>query len=103
MDLAEAIKKVKAEKPKENFMILEFPYDIKYLVPHKDGIAILAALVNAEKLSEEYNKPKRIEEIGREQVNTRLMSHSEYTRYKIAGLLNISPDEVKVLMGTDTA
>jgi hypothetical protein len=33
MDLAEAVKKVKAEKIKDNFMILEFSYDNKLILP----------------------------------------------------------------------
>lgn len=98
MELAEAIKKVKAEKLQENYMVLEFSYNNKYLLPHKDGVAILAALANAEKLSDSYGDPKRITEIERESVTTRFMSHAEYTRFKLAGLLHIQPDEVKEMM-----
>jgi hypothetical protein len=66
--------------------------------PHKDGIAIIAALANAERLSDSYSNPKRITEVERDLVTTKLMSNSEYERYKIAGLLQISPDEVKEMM-----
>ena len=98
MELAEAIKKVKAEKPQENFMVLEFSYNNKFLVPHKDGVAIMAALANAEKLIESYGDPKRIVEIDREHITTRFMAHTEYQRFKLAALLNITPTEVKEMM-----
>jgi hypothetical protein len=98
MNYAEAAKIVKAEKPKDNFMILEFAYNAKFIVPHKEGVAIIAAMVNAEKLQDGYGDPKRIVEIERDYLSTRWMSYAEYQRYKIAGLLNITPDEVKEMM-----
>lgn len=97
MDYAEAKKKVLAEKPKDNYMV--FKFDIEYskrlLLPHKDGAALIALLANAEMLDEGYSKPKRITEIERDMVNTWVMSHQEYQRYKIAALLNITLEEVK--------
>ena len=95
MNYEDALKKLKAEKPKDNFMILEFGYDTKFVMPHKHGVAMLEALTNAERLREGYGDPKRITEIERDSVISRVMSHQEYERFKIAGLLNISPDEVK--------
>ena len=98
MDLAEAVKKVKADKIKDNFMVLEFSYDNKLILPHKDGISILSALANAERLQDPYGGPKRITEVERDLVTTKLMSNFEYERYKIAALLQITPDEVKEMM-----
>ena len=95
MEYAEAVKKVRAEKPKDNFMILKFGYDNKILVPHKDGVIIVAALLNAERLKESYNEPHRILEIERDLLEIQTMSYIEYERFKIAGLLNVTPQEVK--------
>lgn len=95
MEYAEAAKKVKAEKPRDNYMILEFGYDHKIVLPHKDGVQIISALLNAERLRESYGDPKRITEIERDAIKTQTMSYAEYERFKIATLLGITPEEVK--------
>lgn len=95
MDYEEAAKKIRAEKPKDTFMVLEFLYDCKYVMPHKHGLAVLGAMANAELLNEGYGTTKRIDELERDSVTSRIMSHQEYERFKIAALLNITPDEVK--------
>lgn len=97
MDYAEAKKQILAEKPKDNYMVFKFDteYSKRLLLPHKDGAALIALLANAEVLEEGYSKPKRITEIERDMVNTWVMSYQEYQRYKIAALLNITPEEVK--------
>ena len=97
MDYAEAVKKVRAEKPKDNFMVIKFDQDYSsgIVLPHKDGVALLSTLANAEKLVDRYSEPKRIGEINRDHVTTMSMSHQEYERFKIAALLDITPDEVK--------
>ena len=101
MDIAEAVKKVRAEKMKDNLMILEFGYDHKIILPHKDGSTILTALLNAERLKESYGTPTRITEIERDRIKVQTMSYSEYERIKIAALLHLSPDEVKEMMEAD--
>ena len=95
MDYLTAVKQIQTKKPKDNFMLIEMYYDNKIILPYKDGLAFLAALNNAEKLTEEYNKPHRIIPINREAVRTSILSNEEYENYKIAALLNISLDEVK--------
>lgn len=98
MELTEALKKVRAEKPKENFMLLEFSYNNKIIVPHKDGVAVLNALVNAERYQDDYNKPRRVVEVERDQFRSTALSYAEYERLKLAALLNLTPEEVKELM-----
>lgn len=95
MKYEEAAKKVRDEKPKENFMVIEFGYENKFLLPHKHGVAVLDAMANAERLQEGYGEPKRILELPRDAVISRLMSSQEYARFKIAALLNVTPEEVK--------
>lgn len=95
MEYAEALKKVQAKKPKENFMVITLGYDNKLVLPHKDGLAFMASLASVEKLSEPYNEPHRITEFDRSAITTHLMSAEEYERFKIAALLNVTPDEVK--------
>lgn len=98
MEITEAIKKVRTEKPRENYMVFELSYDNKFLLPHKDGVALLSALATAEKLHDRYGDPKRIVELDRDQIVIKAMSYQEYERYKIAALLNITPEEVKEAM-----
>ena len=90
----EAKKKVMADKHKENFMVITFGYDNIMVLPYKDGLAVMANLVNAERLDGDYNK-KYITEVTRDKQSCQIMSYKEYERYKIAALLNITYDEVK--------
>ena len=95
MEYAEAVKKVRAVKPRENKMIVVFGYDTKLVINHSDGIALMNALANAELLDDGYGKPHRINPIDRNKVTVNPLSSDEYDQYKIAALLNISLDEVK--------
>ena len=95
MKYEEALKLVQTKKPKDNYMLIEMAYDRKLLLPYKDAITLLSSLANAEQLNERYNEPHRIIGLERDSINTRIFSHEEYERYKIAALLNITPDEVK--------
>ena len=93
---AEAAKKVSAKKPKENYLVIDLSYDLKVLLPYKDGVAFMASLANAERLCTPYGGPQRITELDRDcGIKSYLMSAEEYERFKIAALLNISPEDVK--------
>lgn len=94
MDYAEALKKTTADKTKENFMLINFSYDKKVVLPYKDGVAFMQALSHAELLTEGYNEPTNIAGLDRDAVTSRVMSHAEYIRIKVATLLGIKLDEV---------
>lgn len=91
----EARKLVQAEKPKENYMILPFGYDIKLVVPYKDGVAIISALANAELYERSYSSPTKIHPIEVDSFSPALLSKDEYQRIKMAMLLQVHPDELK--------
>lgn len=95
MNYEEARKKVQADKPKENFMLVELSYDKKIILPYKDGVLFMSALATAEVLSEKYNERVKIGEFERNSIRSELMSYSEYARYKIAALLNVDPKDLK--------
>lgn len=95
MDYKEALKKIQAKKPKQNFMLIEISYDRKLVLPYQEGIAFMAALENAEQLIDSYSKPKSIIGIDRDQIKTSIMSYAEYELIKIAALLNVSVEEAK--------
>lgn len=84
----EALKQAKAEKPKENYMTIQM--DAHLVMPHKDGIAMLIALVNAEKLSRSWSSDPPIMPFQEETCDIKLMSAHEYQRRKIATLMGIS-------------
>ncbi len=90
----EALKKIQVKKEKEPFMVFKMAYDLNLLLPHKDGVTLLSSLINAEQLHIPYNSQHYIGEVKRDQISFSTMSREEYERYKIAGLLSITPDEV---------
>jgi hypothetical protein len=97
MNLQEATKKVRAEKPKENFMVVQLDADYRnrLVLPHKDGVTLLEALKAAEMLHDPYDGKRRINEFNRDVLSTSVMSTQEYERHKIAALLDLTIDEVK--------
>jgi len=95
MKYDDALKEVKATKPKENFLLVRLNYDTQLLLPHADGLQLVASLARAEKLIDRYSESKRIVELDKEAITVTPFSHKEYERYKIAALLNCSPEDVK--------
>lgn len=89
-----AAKKVQAKKPKENYMVLEFSYT-KLVLPYKDGLVFMTALLNAEELTDPYSGEHRIGPVKRDVVKSSLMSYQDYERIKIANLLGVTPDDLK--------
>jgi hypothetical protein len=98
VQLAEALKKIRAEKPKENFMLLEFGYGPKFVLPYEKGVSVMAALTNAESLIDEYGSKKRIDACPRDHIRSSIFSYQEYERYKLSALLNLTFEEVKEMM-----
>jgi hypothetical protein len=94
MNYQEAAKKVNAEKPKDNYLVIEFSFDEKLVLSSKDGIAIIAALANAEKFTNHYNEGDKITPLPQGAITTRSLSHKEYIKIKIAGLLGVKVSEL---------
>lgn len=95
MNFAEAEKQVKAEKPKENLMVIPFGYDHKIVVPYKDGVEIIEALANAA-LKEEYGELPHFTGVERHHFNPTIMSREEYALIKIGALLKVDYKELKL-------
>lgn len=96
MNYTEALKKVQAKKPRENYMVVEFSYNCKLVVPYKDGAALISALTHAEQLSDSYSSSsKGIQPIDLHSVRSYVMSGQEYEQHKMAALLNVSIEEIK--------
>lgn len=95
MDYKEAVKSIQAKKQKDNFLVFHFGYDKKFILPHKDGIALIAALAQAEQLKEPYQQQHSIGGLDRDAIITTALSHEEYEMYKISALMRISIGELR--------
>ena len=92
-----AVKEVKATKVPDNFITISFSYDTKFLLTHKAGIALLAALENAELLKDGWSEKCRILPLERDSFTCVSLSAHEYQQIKIANLLDISLEDLKAL------
>ena len=96
MNFAEAEKQVKAEKQKENMMVIPFDYGHKLVVPYKEGVKIIEALANAEVLKEEYGQLTYFAGVERHHFNPTIMSREEYELIKIGALLKVDYKDLKL-------
>jgi hypothetical protein len=97
MEFKEALKKVQSSKVKENMIVVELSYDKKLVMPYSQGIALLSALENSEQLTENYSeKKKTITGLSPKEIKFTVMSRNEYEQIKIAMLLNVSLEDVKL-------
>ena len=90
-----AAKEIKDKKPPENYMVVHMSYDTKLVLSHKAGLALLAALENAENFKDSYSDRCRIIPIDRDSISNSFMSSAEYQQIKIANLLNVSLSEIQ--------
>lgn len=96
MDLNEARKQVQAPKKlKENFMVINLAHDFSIVLPHKDGIAVMAALANAEQMDPTYSSKKHIVPLDANKLTTTFMSRQDYERCKVAALLGLSTSDLE--------
>mgnify|MGYP003509925449 CR=1 FL=1 len=95
MEYKEAVKKIQARKPKDNYMIIKMGYENTVVLPHKDGMSLIASLATAEQYNDPYGKVHSITELDRNKITVTTMSSDEYDRHKIAVLLGMTLDEVK--------
>ena len=95
MKYEDAVKKVQTKKSTDNYMIIETSYNTKILLPYKDGITFMSALVNAEEFKDSYGENPRILPVNKSIVSSTLLSREDYELIKIANLLNMSVDQLK--------
>ena len=91
----DAVKKLQASKPKDNYLLCNISWDLNLVFPYKTGMAFIEAIGQAEKLVEEYNKPPGIQPIDRDKIQFRVLSAKEYEQIRIAQLLKVPLDTVK--------
>lgn len=78
----------------ENYLLFEFSYDHKVILPFTDGLKLLDALKRAETYStRNYTNPIILPYKGETQIH--VISRKRYTNIKMAGLLNITLEELE--------
>lgn len=88
----EAVKAAKLLKSKDNF--LTFSFDGTIVVPYKDGVQLLNALANAEKLPSSWSS-EQIRALTQSDLSTHTLSAKEYEQHKIAALMGVSVSDVR--------
>ncbi len=91
LNLEEAKKKLKAEKPRDSYMVIEI--DGGLVLPQKDGVALLAAMNMAER-APTYRNSYRVTPLDKSAITSSSMSPQDYDRYKVAAILGVSYSDV---------
>lgn len=91
----EAAKAVNSIKKEDGYMVINMGYSLKLLVPHKDGLAIMAALNFAEAFEDPYSSSPTISPLMHDKVGITTMSAVEYRQHKIAALLNVPVKDIQ--------
>lgn len=91
-----AKKTAQTVKKRDNYIVVRISYEASLILPYKEGLAFIQAMGGAEQLSTTYNKPHRIQSIDPELLKVGVMSPEDYDRYKIAALLNVTIDDLKL-------
>lgn len=91
---ARAKKIVQTSSVKDGYLIVTIGYNTELVLPYKDGISVMAALVNAEQFSG-YGQEKKIGRLERDSFKATVLSYQDYEQYKIAVILGISYDDLK--------
>lgn len=97
MNLEAATKQVRAAKRNESYMVFTFNYGERYILPHKDGVALMQAIATAEQIPSYFpsDKPPEIKQLGAQGFRMEAMSQAEYEDIKIAALLGISLNDLQ--------
>lgn len=88
MTHADATKKLKTEKPRENYLVVTI--DARLVMPHRDGLKLIEALASAERLARYSSDTPPIESLDEYTLQSRVMGPEEYRRHKMAQLMGLS-------------
>ncbi len=91
----EATKKVKAQKPEENYLVIRLGYSDKLVFPYSQGMQVITALNHAEILKDPYTEVTRISPLSKGAFEVYPMSREDYVLTKTANLLDISVEELQ--------
>lgn len=101
MDIEAAVKQVRSEKPKENFILVNLDWNTALLLPYKAGIDFINSLSQAFQMENPNHRP-RIVSLNKDQITFRVLSAQEVEDMRVAALLGITLDELKTARQTVT-
>lgn len=77
----------------KNYLAIELAYNMSIILPYKEGIAVMAALENAEKVSmPSYGQPNIKFNTDRFEVKTEIISQAFYREQKMNHLLGATDE-----------
>jgi hypothetical protein len=92
-ELKEAEKKIPKEKH-ESYFLIDVSYDKKFVVPYKQGIALMSAMEGGYYFMDNWEKPPTFRPLEGD-ITIRPISEEEIKAIKVAQLLQLSLSEVK--------
>lgn len=93
MEMSEAQALLK-DKRKENWIVVRLDNNFKLVLPFKAGQQLIAALEHAEMFADAWGNLTKIRPLSPDSVQTSLMSHQDWTRCKLATLLDMEPNDI---------
>ena len=97
MNYEAATKQVRAAKKPDSYLVFTFNYGDRYVLPHKDGVALMQTLALAEQMPSYFSDTKgpEIKQVSSGSIRVEALSQADYEDIKIAALLGIPLDDFK--------
>jgi len=77
----------------KNYLAIELAYNVSLILPYKEGIAVLAALENAERVNiPSYGQAQIKFNTERFEIKTEIISQAFYREQKMAHLLGVTDE-----------
>jgi hypothetical protein len=95
VDFQNAKKKL-AKTKEEKYLMMEFSYDRKLILPYKKALEVLQGLEDAFVFCERWDKPPDFKPLS-DELKCQPMTEEEITTIKVAQLLGISYSDAKKL------
>ena len=92
--IKDALKEIKATPRKGSFLLMEFGYHLKLILPYTEGIQLMASLENSRAI-EGYGTDIKLLPTTRDKFQVTPFSAKEYEQLQVAELLNLTFKEVQ--------
>jgi hypothetical protein len=79
----------KPVKKESNYMVIQFPqdYGTRIVVPFKAGVALMAALENAERYVFKYSDESKISDLKADDIHTQIIGEIEYAEARLRSII----------------
>lgn len=80
----------KPVKKDSNFMVIKFPedYGVRVVLPFKAGVALMAALENAERYVFKYGNESKISDLKHDDIQTQIIGEVEYAEARLRSIID---------------